>query len=462
MQASQHSDQSQNPALERCVQGEVLRPGSPEYEAARSIHNAEHDRFPALIVRAAGVADVLTTVNFARQTGRTLAVRSGGHSFAGYGTSDDLVLDLSGMKSIEIDAERSVARVEPGVTWGEFAWKAQEHGMAVSSGDTASVGVGGLTTGGGIGWLTRKYGLTIDHLLSAEVVTADGRLVTADPAENADLFWAIQGGGGNFGVVTSFTFRTHPVGMVVGGAVVYDATDGEALLRRYADYAASAPDELTTMAFIMNAPPAPFIPPAMVGNLVIIIGAVYTGDLEEGQRVVALLRSLATPVADLMAPMPYPAIYELTREAEVKGRRSDVRSMFMSELSDEAIATILEHLRSMPSPFTIGQLRVLGGAMARVSNDATAFAHRDKPYMFTSIDEWMDPAETARERAWSDSFRHALQPFADGAYVNFLGDEGEERIHHAYPEPTYARLAAIKRKYDPANFFHLNQNIKPA
>lgn len=447
--------------LESQLQGDVIRPGDDDYDHARLVHNAAYQRAPSVIVRAANADDVAATVRFARAHDLPMAVRSGGHSVSGLSSSDAVVLDLTAMNGVAVDPERRIARVESGATWREVTQAAQQHGLAIPAGDTASVGVGGLTTGGGIGWLVRKHGLTIDNLLAVEAVTADGRLLRASADENPDLFWAVRGGGGNFGVVTAFEFQAHPVGMVVGGAVFYDAADGEAILRRYADYAAAAPDELTTMAFLMHAPPLPFIPPEKYGTPVIVLGMVYAGDLAEGERVVQPLRELALPVADSVAHMPYPAIFALTAEAEVKGHYSEVRSMFLDKLSDEVIGSMLRELNAISSPFGLIQLRVLGGAMARVPGETTAFSHRSQRFMLTGINAWMDPAESSMHRAWADRFYGELHPYARGVYVNFLGDEGEERIREAYSPATYALLAALKSRYDPTNFFHLNQNIKP-
>jgi FAD/FMN-containing dehydrogenase len=449
-------------ALDCCLRGRILRPGDAGYDEAALIHNAAHQRHPALIVRAACAGDVITAVNFAREYGLTVAVRSGAHSVPGHSSTDGMVIDLTAMRGLEVDPERRIVRVEPGFTWGEVSERLQEFGLAIPAGDTATVGVGGLTTGGGIGWLARKYGLTIDSLISAEVVTADGRLLRVSAEENADLFWAIRGGGGNFGIVTSFEFRAHPVDMIIGGAVIYDAEEGQQVLRRYADYAASAPDELTTIVFMMHAPPLPFLPPESVGKPIILIGVCYAGDLDKGQDVVAPLRELGTPIADITGPMPYPAIYALTAEAGVKGHHAAVRSLFINELSDDAIETMLGQLRSLSSPFGLLQLRVLGGAVSRVPADATAFPHRHQPYWLTLINLWMDPSESARHQAFADAFLRAVQRYADGVYVNFLDDEGETRVRAAYGPDTYARLAILKARYDPTNFFHLNQNVRPA
>ncbi|GAC1629103.1 MAG: FAD-binding oxidoreductase [Chloroflexota bacterium] len=446
-------------SLRAILQGRVLRPGDEAYDDAREGHQADHLRYPRLIVQAESTADVVAAVTFARDLDVALAVRSGGHNV--YSNSNDVLLDLSRMNGVVIDPERRTARVEPGATWGAVSAAAQVHGLAVPAGDTASVGVGGLAVGGGIGWLVRKYGMTIDNIISAEVVTADGRVVVASETQNRDLFWAIRGGGGNFGIVTSFEFQAHSVPTIVGGAVIYDAADGESVLRKYAAYASAAPDELSTIVFIMHAPPAPFIPADKHGSLVIFVGVCYAGEVDEGQRVLGPLRALGTPIADITAPMPYGGIFMLTKEAEATGHLADLRSTFVDDLSDDAIRAALKHARTMTSPFGVVQIRVLGGAMARVASDATAFAHRQAGAMMTAVNIWTDPSESSRHTVWTENFLRDLVPYARGVYVNFLGDESEDRVREAYGESTYRRLRSLKAKYDPANYFNLNHDIRP-
>jgi FAD/FMN-containing dehydrogenase len=366
------------------------------------------------------------------------------------------------MRTLDLDPEARVVRIGPGLTWGEVSWDLQPYGLAVPSGDTGSVGVGGLTTGGGIGWLVRKYGLTVDSLLSAEIVTADGRLLCASEDENSDLFWAVRGGGGNFGVVTRFEFRAHPAGTVIAGAVVYDAAQARDVLAGWARYAAEAPEELSTIVFIMHAPPLPFLPAAMHGKRIIAIGVCCLGELEAAQRTVEPLRRLGTPIADVTGPAPYPAVYALTEGIPSHGFNLEVRSVLLRRLGGGAFETILRYIESMAPPMDLLQLRVLGGAMARVPADATAFAHRDKEFMATAISLWADPTETDMRRSWVERFRQGMEPFSDGLYVNFLGDEGPERVISAYGPETYRRLAVLKRRYDPANLFRGNQNIEPA
>jgi FAD/FMN-containing dehydrogenase len=453
------------PELATAIQGAVIAPDDPDYEQARATWNDVGDRRPALIVRCADAVDVMSALGFARERGLSVAVRSGGHSVAGHSTCDDgLLLDLSAMKAIDVNVDRRIARIEPGLTWGEVAAALQPHGLAITSGDTATVGVGGLALGGGIGWMARKYGLTIDNLRAVDLVTADGQFLRASAAEHAELFWGLRGGGGNFGVATAFEFDLHPAGTVLGGAVFYDASDPAAtanILRAYARLAAAAPDELTTMADLMAAPPAPFIPPHRHGTPVIIMAACYVGDLAEGERALAPLRTLATPIADLFAPMPYTAIFALTAAAEVRGLEHHVRSCFMQTLPEDAVQALATEAAAIVSPETLVQLRVLGGAMGRVAADATAFAHRDKQFMVMITNYGPASVDSAARRERTERLWRALRPHACGVYANFLGAEGVERVREAYPPETYARLAALKSRYDPENLFRHNQNIAP-
>lgn len=448
--------------LREHLTGEVIVPSDDAYDAARRVWNAAVDRHPGLIVRSRNLSDVVHTVDFARSRGLPLAVRSGGHSLAGHGTVDGgIVADLSQMKWLNIRPERRVARAEAGLTWGEYSVRANAFGLATPAGDMMSVGVGGLTVGGGIGWLSRKHGLTVDSLLSAEVVTADGRVLTASAEEHPDLFWALRGGGGNFGIVTSFQFRLHPVDTILGGALVYPAT--AEVLEAYAAAAAAAPDELTTITFVMPAPPAPSIPAEAHGKLVTLITACYAGDLEEGQRALAPLRSLGgvKPLADATRPMPYPDLFQITAGG-TKSHPSITRGGYLRAVDAATVDLMLEHLRRMPSPTAMLELRVLGGAIGRVAADATAYSHRDKEYFALVTDSWQGPAEAGQHTAWLEGFWRELEPRTVGAYSSFLGDEGEARVRQAYSAETYRRLAAVKRRYDADNLFRLNQNVKPA
>lgn len=461
-QEKQHACGQAMEILASKLRGQLILPGDPAYEAERKVWNGAFDCHPAAIARCVDAEDVRTAVNFAREQSMTLSVRSGGHSLAGHGTNDDgLVIDLSNMKTITIDPVRCTARLEPGLTCGEVAKAIQPFGLAMTAGEVASVGVGGVLLGGGIGWMVRAYGLSIDRLRAVELVTADGQLLRASADENPELFWGLRGGGGNFGVATAFEVDLHPGGTILGGAVFYEATEAERILREYTRLATAAPDALTTEAQLMLAPPAPFIPPDKQGTPVVAIMVCYTGDLSEGERVVAPLRQLATPIADLVAPMPYPGIFALTEFGEVRGLQHHARSLFFETLSDEIVHTLVEAVGSVLSPETLVELRVLGGAMSRIATDATAFAHRDKQGMVLITHFAPLSADAASLNARTQRVFQALSPYANGTYVGFLADEGEQRVSEAYPPATYARLVALKNQYDPTNLFRLNQNIKP-
>jgi FAD/FMN-containing dehydrogenase len=445
-------------ALRPRLAGQLITDASADYDQARKVVNITVDRRPLAIVQAANVQDVAETVRFARDRGLPLAVRSGGHSVARHSMIDDaIVVDLSGMKGVSVDPQPRIAGVQAGATSGDLAGPAHAHSLALSTGDTHSVGMGGLTTGGGIGFMVRKYGLAIDNLLAAQVVTAAGQIVTASAAEHPDLFWGIRGGGGNFGIVTEFTYRLAPVGQILGGVLLLPAS--RAVLRGYLDYVASAPDELTTIADLTHAPPAPFVPQERVGEMVLSILVCWTGDVTDGERALAPLRALAAPVADIVRPMPYPDIYQLTAH-QAAPHGVSIRSMFADQLSDAALDAALEAMQQASSPFSLIQFRGLGGAFARVGTDATAFAHRDRRYFVAIIGLWLDPAEdAARHSAWTEALWQRIRPEGSGVYVNFLENEGADRVRDAYPPATFARLVEVKRKYDPLNIFRFNQNI---
>ncbi|MCD6057522.1 MAG: linked oxidase domain protein [Thermomicrobiales bacterium] len=448
-------------ALRSRLRGLLITAESADYDEARRVLYFNVDRCPRAIVRAADARDVATVVNFARDHSLPLAVRSGGHSLAYLSVIDNaIVVDLSDMARVSIDPEARIARVQPGATSGDLAGPANDYGLALSTGDTHSVGMGGLTTGGGIGFMVRKYGLAIDNLLAAQVVTAAGDIVTASAEEHSDLFWAIRGGGGNAGIVTEFVFRLAPVGQILGGELMLPAS--REVLRGYLDYAASAPDDLTTIANLMYAPPAPHVPPDRVGELVLSILVCWTGDIPAGEQALAPLRALATPVADAVAPIPYPQIYRFT-EHQAAPHAASIRMMFADELSDETLEAALSAMQRASSPFSLIQFRGLGGAMARVANDATAFAHRQRRYFVAVIGLWLDADEDATvHEAWTSALWRTIRHEGCGVYVNFLEVEGPDRVREAYPPATYARLAAIKRRYDPRNLFRFNQNVSPA
>jgi FAD/FMN-containing dehydrogenase len=438
--------------------GQVIAPGDPEYDRARTVFYGGIDHRPAVIIRVRDAEDVSRVVSLARDTELELAIRSGGHSVVGHSVSDGgIVLDLSNMKDLQIDAERRTAWAETGLTAGEYTTAANAQGLATGFGDTGSVGIGGLTLGGGVGYLVRKYGLTIDDLLAADIVTADGQLLRVDANTHPDLFWAIRGGGGNFGVATRFQFRLHKVDTVVGGILVLPATPDT--IAGFIAEADAAPEELSTIANVMTAPPMPFLPPEVHGKLIIMAIMVYAGDVEAGQGVLAPFRALAKPLADMLRPMKYPEIY-VGEEGEYHPIAA-ARTMFVDRIDRSVAETILNHLQASTASMAVAQLRVLGGAMARVPVDATAFAHRNSRIMVNVAALYEKLEEKLTHEAWVTDAAAALLQSDHGAYVNFLGSEGEERIRAAYPDKTWERLASIKARYDPTNLFRLNQNIQP-
>jgi FAD/FMN-containing dehydrogenase len=437
----------------------VIAPGDAGYDKARTVFYGGIDRRPAVIVRPADATEVARVVSLARETGLELAVRSGGHSLAGYSVSDGgIVLDLSGMRSLEIDAEQRTAWAEAGLTAREYTNAAGAYGLATGFGDTGSVGIGGITLGGGVGYLVRKQGLTIDALLAADIVTADGHLLRVDTEMYPDLFWAIRGGGGNFGVATRFHFRLYEVNTIVGGMLLLPATPE--VIRAFIAEAEAAPDELSTIANIMPAPPMPFVPAEHHGRLVVMTLMAYAGETEAGQHAIAPFRALATPIADMVRPMRYPEIYP--PDPEDYHPVGAARSMFIDSVDGRAAETIVDHLQASTASMAVAQLRVLGGAMARVPSDATAFAHRGRRIMVNVAALYERPDEAAAHEAWVAGFAAALGKDGAGVYVNFLGDEGEARVREAYPGSTWDRLAVIKGHYDPTNLFRLNHNIPPA
>jgi len=446
------------------LRGELIRPADTGYDTARKIFNAMIDRRPDFIVRCAGVADVISAVNFARSHELLVAVRGAGHNVAGSSMCDGgLVIDLSRMKSVRIDPVARTARVEGGVTWGELNHELQAFGLAATGGFIGTTGVSGLTLGGGLGWLVRKHGLALDNLLSADVVTADGRLLVASASQNGDLFWALRGGGGNFGVVTSFEFRAHPAGTVLAGLVLHPLSSGKEVLRFWREFGPSAPEEFTDGALVFNAPAEMPLPDSLRQEPIVGIGGVYTGPLDAAEAALAPLRRFGPPATDSIQPMPYSAAQTMADFLWPPGSLNYWKSGFLKQLSDDAIDTILAFSATAPSRRTVVVLEHNGhGAMTRVGADETAFGYRNWPFNFLVTSIWGDPAETDANIRWTREFCDAIQPFlADAVYVNYLGEEGEERIRSAYSPGTYARLAVLKKKYDPANLFRLNQNIKP-
>jgi FAD/FMN-containing dehydrogenase len=446
------------PDLRTTVHGRVIAPDDADYDKARTVVAGGIDRRPAVIVRVADTDDVATVIALARETGLELAVRSGGHSGAGHGvTEGGIVLDVADMKALDIDVPGRTAWAETGLTAAEYSKAAAAHGLATGFGDTGSVGIGGLTLGGGVGYLVRKYGLTIDSLIAADIVTADGRRLRVDADSHPDLFWAIRGGGGNFGVATRFQFRLNEVPSFVGGMLILPAT--REVVAGFIAAAEAAPGELSTIANVMPCPPMPFVPEEQHGKLVILAMMAFAGETEAGQRALAPFRELAKPIADMVNPIPYPEIYP--PDDDEYHPLAVARTMFLDRIDLPVAETIVKHLEASDAAMRVAQLRVLGGAMARVADDATAFAHRRSRIMVNVASFYEGPDDKDLRAAWVDGFVAALQQDDRGAYVNFLVDEGEERIRAAYPGSTWDRLAAVKARYDPTNLFRLNQNIPP-
>ena len=446
------------PKLREDFQDRVIAPGDADYDKARTVFYGGVDRHPAAIIRVVDANDASRVIHLARESGLELAVRSGGHSGAGHSvTEGGIVIDLSNMKDLQIDLKSRTAWAETGLTAGELTNAAARHGLAIGFGDTGSVGIGGITLGGGVGYLVRKYGLTIDNLLAAEVVTADGQIRHVDDQTHPDLFWAIRGGGGNFGVATRFKFQLHEVPNVVGGMLILPATPDT--IAGFIAASEAAPEELSGIGNVMSAPPMPFLPQEAHGKLIIMAFLVYAGEAEAGERALAPFRGLATPFADMLKPMPYPEIYPSEEGAEEYHPVAASRTMFVEKIDLDVAKTIMEHLNASTAMMKVAQLRVLGGAMGRVPADVTAFAHRNSKIMVNIAALYQNPEEKAAHEAWVADFAAALRQSDSGAYVNFLGDEGEERVRVAYPGSTWDRLVEVKARYDPDNLFRLNQNI---
>ena len=441
------------------VRGRVIAPEDPDYDRARTVTMGGIDRHPVAIVRVADADDVAQVIATARETGLELAVRSGGHSGAGHSVSEGgIVLDLTDMKAADFDLDGGTVWAQTGLTAGELTNAATEKGVVVGFGDTGSVGIGGITTGGGIGYLTRKFGMTIDSVLAAEVVTADGQVLQIDQDEHPDLFWAVRGGGGNFGVVTRFQYRLHPLPSFVGGMLLLPAT--AETVAGFVAAAEAAPDELSTIANVMPTPPMPFVPEEWHGKLAIMGMLGYAGDAEAGERAIAPFRALAEPMADMVGPKPYPEMYP--PEDEEYHPLAVAHTLFVDRIDRSVAETIMKWLNDSDAAMRVAQLRVLGGAMARVPADATAFAHRSQRILVNVAAFYEGPEDKPIRQAWVEGFRDALRGDNHAAYVNFLGDEGDARVHDAYPPATWERLARVKAEYDPSNLFRLNQNVAPA
>ena len=451
--------------LRESFRGPLIDPDDEGYDAARAIWNGAIDRRPACVACCTGVADVVAAIRFARERDLLVAVRSGGHGVGGHAVCDGgLVIDLSPMKGIRVDPAARTARAEAGVLWGELDRETQLHGLATVGGIVTHTGIAGLTLGGGIGWLTRKHGATVDNLLSVDLVTAEGEILTVNGDENPDLFWGIRGGGGNFGVVTSFEYRLHSVGpIVLAGPVFYPFEDAPEVLRFYREFIATAPDELTTIFELSVAPPLPFLPEEVHGKPIVMVGACYAGSPDEGAEVVRPLKQFGRPIADLLEPKPYTALQSMFDPLVPHGWHRYWKSVELPPLTDDAIDTLVEHAAAVTSPRSYCIVFQLGGALARVGEDETAFSQRDAAHNVNVNAVWTeDDPECERHVAWACDFFSAMEPHAGGrVYVNFLGDEGAARVRQAYGDRQYERLVALKRAYDPTNFFRLNQNIEP-
>ena len=440
--------------LEASLRGEVLRPGHPGYDAARTLFNAMIDKHPALIARCREREDVLRALEFGRSSDIPVAVRGGGHNVAGKALCDGgIVIDLSEMKRIQVNPAARTVRAEAGLTWGEFDLATQQHGLATTGGFISTTGIAGLTLGGGLGWLMRKHGLSCDNLRSVEIVTADGQMRTADAVQHPDLFWAVRGGGGNFGIVTSFEYGLHPVGELLGGVVFIPLERAETALRFYRDFMAEAPDDLMAYAVLLTSPE---------GARMFAVAVCYFGPPEAAEQRLRPLRSHPGVVADLVRPMSYCELQSMFDPGFPSGRRNYWKSSFLEDLSDEAIRMMVAYFAAAPSPFTAVAIEPFGGATARVGIEETAFPHRRARYSLLILSMWTDPAESDRNIRWTREFWSAMQPFcSEAVYVNYLDTDDADRVHGAYDATTFQRLRQVKQRYDPGNRFRVNQNIAP-
>ena len=451
-------------SLQERVRGEVVEPGAPGYDEARKVYNGMHDRRPRAVVQCANTADVIATVQTAHDEGLDLAVRGGGHSVPGFGTVDDgLVIDLSGMRNVQVDPTAGVARAGGGALWGDFDHATNAFGLSTTGGVISTTGVGGLTLGGGIGYLARKYGLSCDNLIAADVVTADGRFLRASEDENDDLFWALRGGGGNFGVVTSLEFRLHPVGDIIGGPIFFELDAAADVMDFYRQYIAEAPEELGAFFMFQIAPPLPFIPEQRHGDTLCGVVTCWSGPERDAAAVLKPLRDAGPVVAEHVGPMPYPALNSAFDALLPPGLQHYWKADFVKELTDDAITAHVEHGSQVPVVNSTVHLYPIDGAVQRVRPDETAFAYRDVSFACVIAGMWPDPADNAANTKWVRDYWSAIHPYSgtDGGYVNFMGTDDQGRVEANYGA-NYERLSKIKATYDPDNLFHLNQNIKPA
>lgn len=444
------------------LRGALITPADATYDTARRVWNGAIDKRPMLIARCAGVADVIAAVQFARSHGLLVAVRGGSHNVAGNATCDGgLVIDLSPMKGIRVDPARMTARAEGGVLWGELDHETQAFQLATTGGLISTTGIAGFTLGGGIGWLMRAYGLACDNLLSVDIVTAQGQLLTASESEHAELFWGVRGGGGNFGIVTSFEFRLHPVRTILGGVVFYSSEQARDALRFFREFCAAAPAELTLLAELFTAPPDEYIPERYHGARMLAIGACYCEPVAQGEEILRPLRAFGPPVVDLLGPMPYNTLQTMFDAEYPAGMSHYWRSAYLRDLSDDVIDALLAHDAQAPTAHAQIHVHQMGAAVSQTPLGGSAFGHRNAPYLVNELATWTEPHEAEQSIAWVRELSTTLQPHSVGAYVNFLGNEGAMGVQTAYDAATYERLAALKSRYDPTNLFRLNQNIPP-
>lgn len=444
------------------LRGDVIGPEDLGYDEARRVVFGNVDRYPRAIARCAGRADVAAAIGIAANERLPLAVRSGGHSMSFHGTCDDgIIIDLSPLKSVEVDVERQTVKVGAGCIWSEVHQATQPFGLGVPSGPIGTVGVGGLSLGGGIGWMARKHGLAADNLLSAEIVTPDGETLRASIDENPDLLWGLCGGGGNFGVVTELEFAAHPAGLIYGGMIAFPLEQGADFLRFYREWAPGLPDEITTLVLRLDVPPVPFVPAELHHRPVYAIALCCLGDHDQAEMALIPLRAFAEPLIDMIGPMPYVAICTMFDDAVVPGAHFAGHSGMTTELGDELIDATVEHVSELPPSLAMLQIQQLGGALARIPSGNGAFCHRDKAYMLTFFVDWHQPDLAEVCRSWVEATWRALRPHLDGLYVGFLGSGEKDRLGEVYDEATLCRLKELKRRYDPSNLLRLNANIEP-
>jgi FAD/FMN-containing dehydrogenase len=448
------------------LRGTLVTPSSADYDLARTIWNAMIDKRPGMIVQCAGTADVMHAVRFARSNNLLVAVKGAGHNIAGNAMCDGgMVIDLSGMNSVQVEPSRKRVWVEPGVTLGDFDHETQVYGLSTPTGINSTTGMSGLTLGGGFGWLTRKYGVTADNLVAARVVTAEGQLVRTSETENPDLFWAIRGGGGNFGIVTSFEFKLYPMGPeIYAGLIVFPFDQAKSLLTQYREYAPALPEEANTWVVLRKAPPLPFLPEDVHGKEVVVFANFYAGSADEGEKLVGPIRAFGTPIGEHLGAMPYTAWQQAFDPLLTPGLRNYWKSHNFTELSDGALDVLIASVGKMPSPHSEIFIGMLGGAASRVPMDATAYTQRDANYVMNVHSRWETAGEDEACIAWAREFFNNAAPFATGGvYVNFMPDDEEDRVAGgAYKSDVMARLGQVKKAWDPTNFFRMNQNIKPA